>query len=344
MSEHTTFRPDGAFTVLRLDEPWTAFVLQLLDHLEAVLSGRRHPPGRPWRRYLLRRDALFPRAYAARSAAAAFRERHGEDMQRRVLAAVGTVRATVVHDQPLDPETVDAWVIALGNARRLYTVRGPSVVGHAITALQDAIVHGGMNAAACGRRSSSAQAQPEPDEPSFNDVPAAIATEPSRPSRTGRLWRPVLVGTLTVLVAVLAYGARIYGNPGDSDQVLVDRFAYWLGEPEPGEIVAFTAPAGWGEPSARLFGRVIATRGQAVDCCDPEHRVLVNGTPLHQPYQPDPTLEPVRRVVVPDGYVWIVDDAAHSGLIPNTAILGKARVVLFPLDHLQLVDHSTPQG
>jgi signal peptidase I len=338
VSEHITFRPEGTQTVLRLDEPWTAFVLDMLDQLEAVLNGQRHEPGRPWRRYPSP-DVLFPNAYTGRSAAASFRQRYLEGMRRRVLEAVGTVRSTIAHDQPLSPDIVDAWVIALGHARTLAVDSG-SPFARSLSFLQDAIVHGGMNAPVCTCRPPTDDAL---DDQSYNEAFADTVFQPSDRSRGGRLWRPVLVGALTVLIAMLAYGVRVYGDPSDHDRVLVDKLAYWVGDPEPGEIVAFTAPARWDNASTRLFGRVVATSGQVVDCCDPENRLLVNGTPLHEPYRPDAAQALVKQLVVPTGYVWITVDAAHSGLVPVTAILGKARAILYPTDHLAFVDHSNPQ-
>src|SRR4051794_27192495 len=95
------------------------------------------------------------------------------------------------------------------------------------------------------------------------------------------------------------------------DRVLVNKVPYWLGEPEPGDIVVFKGPDTWtpevsvAEPSnwfsaaflwlGRTVGvappseddfvkRVIATGGQTVQCCDDQGRVMVDGRPLDEPY------------------------------------------------------------
>ena len=98
---------------------------------------------------------------------------------------------------------------------------------------------------------------------------------------------------------------------GPGDRVLVNKVPYWLGEPEPGDVVVFKGPDTWtpevtvAEPGNWFTGsmlwlgrtvgvappseddyvkRVIAVGGQTVECCDVEGRVTVDGEPLDEPY------------------------------------------------------------
>ncbi len=122
------------------------------------------------------------------------------------------------------------------------------------------------------------------------------------------------------------------------DRVLVNKVPYWLGEPEPGDIVVFKGPDTWTpevtvtEPGNWFSGallwlgrtvgvappseddfvkRVIATEGQTVQCCDPEGRVTVDGEPLDEPYIHEDTPLESRAfgpVTVPEGRLWVMGD------------------------------------
>ncbi|MGY1838406.1 MULTISPECIES: signal peptidase I [unclassified Modestobacter] len=100
--------------------------------------------------------------------------------------------------------------------------------------------------------------------------------------------------------------------------------------------------------------RVIATGGQEVACCDPEGRVTVDGEPLDEPYiyQDNPiesrTFSPV---VVPEGRLWVMgdhrsasaDSVEHSndkyaGTIAVDDVIGKAALIVWPLDRFGLID------
>jgi signal peptidase I len=122
------------------------------------------------------------------------------------------------------------------------------------------------------------------------------------------------------------------------DRVLVNKVPYWLGEPEPGEIVVFKGPDTWSPevtvaapgnwftgallwlgravgvapPSEDDFvKRVIAVGGQTVQCCDAEGRVTVDGQPLDEPYIFENTPIESRAfgpVTVPEGRLWVMGD------------------------------------
>jgi len=105
----------------------------------------------------------------------------------------------------------------------------------------------------------------------------------------------------------------LHGCTGcENDRVLVDKVTYRFGDVEPGEVVVFRGPEAWTSNEFRsdkstnpvagfvqnigsLLGiapanerdfvkRVIALPGQTVMCCDEQHRVVVDGTPLDEPY------------------------------------------------------------
>ncbi|MGY1857377.1 signal peptidase I [Modestobacter sp. SYSU DS0290] len=111
--------------------------------------------------------------------------------------------------------------------------------------------------------------------------------------------------------------------------------------------------------------RVIATEGQTVECCDPEGRVLVDGQPLDEPYihqnSPLGTGTSAGReftpVTVPEGRLWVMgdhrsasaDSKAHmgdeyAGTIAVDDVIGKAALIVWPLDRFGLIDSPDIQA
>lgn len=163
------------------------------------------------------------------------------------------------------------------------------------------------------------------------------------------------------------------------DRVLVDKLTPWFGaEPHRGDVVVFKDPGGWlqGEPPPKkdpvvvkqvkqfftfigllpasseqdLIKRVIAVGGDTVQCCDAQGRILVNGTPLDEPYlypgNPPSMMKFTEHV--PPGRLWVMgdhrSDSADSryhtdkpggGTIPESLVVGRAFVIGWPLGHWQ---------
>lgn len=168
----------------------------------------------------------------------------------------------------------------------------------------------------------------------------------------------------------------LHGCPGcQGDRVLVNKLTYRFHDPRPGDVVVFRGPESWA-PEVRIEGpsnilqrgvraigqvigiaqpnekdfikRVIAVGGQTVQCCDAQGRVMVDGTPLDEPYiyldgQQDPKLAQFGPVTVPDGRLWVMgdhrnasaDSRAHIadsdlGTISVHDVIGKAFVIVWP--------------
>ncbi|PWK89146.1 signal peptidase I [Lentzea atacamensis] len=183
----------------------------------------------------------------------------------------------------------------------------------------------------------------------------------------------------------------LHGCTGcENDRVLVDKVAYRFGDVEAGEVVVFRGPEAWttndfrvapsANPVARavqnigsLLGiapanerdfvkRVIALPGQTVMCCDEQHRVVVDGKPLDEPYiywQPGTSSanhEPFAPVRVPEGRLFVMGDnrmnstdsrkqggGGVAGTIPIENVIGKARYIVFPKDRWSVVSDHNPQ-
>ncbi|WP_218181096.1 signal peptidase I [Actinosynnema pretiosum] len=205
----------------------------------------------------------------------------------------------------------------------------------------------------------------------------------------------VLIQTFLARVYVIpsqSMEQTLHGCTGcQNDRVLVDKLTYKFSDIEPGEVVVFRGPPSWGQNDfsssrsdnpvvsslqsvASLIGlappderdfvkRVIATGGQTVECCDDQHRLLVDGKPLDEPYiywQPGTSPEdhePFAPVTVPEGSLWVMGDnrtnstdsrkqggGGVNGAVPESEVIGKARVIVLPPSRWQGIGDHNPQA
>lgn len=95
--------------------------------------------------------------------------------------------------------------------------------------------------------------------------------------------------------------------------------------------------------------RIIGMPGDHVVCCDRQGRLMVNGTPVQEPYvmPGDKPSELTFDIVVPQGRLWVMgdhrsdsaDSRAHlgdpgGGTVRLTDVIGRAAVTYWPLSRL----------
>jgi signal peptidase I len=160
------------------------------------------------------------------------------------------------------------------------------------------------------------------------------------------------------------------------DRVLVNKIVYDVRQPERGEIVVFRGPDNWvpenaPDPNVGFFAklgrtvgdlvgvsqpgekdfikRVIGLPGDEVSCCDVNGNVLVNGTPLDEPYVHENSpadAPPVPRecrsrkfgpITVEPGQMWVMgdhrlvsQDSRCQGQVPIDNVIGRAFVIVWP--------------
>ncbi len=101
-----------------------------------------------------------------------------------------------------------------------------------------------------------------------------------------------------------------------------------------------------------LIKRVIGVGGDRVICCDKKGQLTINGAPVNEPYifsgnKPSDTN---FDVTVPKGFIWVMGDHRgasadsrfhtediHKGMVPLSAVEGRATFVVWPLKHLNFL-------
>jgi signal peptidase I len=180
----------------------------------------------------------------------------------------------------------------------------------------------------------------------------------------------VLVGTALVIALLLkTFLVQAFFIPSPSmvptlrpgDRILVNRLAYRFGDVQRGDVVVFTDPSATEDASVvkrvvtflveglgvtrpaddDFVKRVIGLPGDTIEIADGQ--VLVNGTPLHEPYlDRPPDTRSFGPVTVPAGDLFVLGDnrleSADSrfpppeglGFVPLDHVVGRASVIVWP--------------
>lgn len=225
---------------------------------------------------------------------------------------------------------------------------------------------------------------------SNDQVPATGAGDASSGRRRGGVWifirdiLLILVAALVVSFVIKTFFVRSFYIPSPSmvntldinDRVVVSLLTPGLVPLHRGDIVVFEDPGGWNpldevapkaespvtevlafiglaapEDNSHLIKRVIGLPGDQVACCSATGHLMVNGTPIAEPYinlqagatRADPF---AFSVTVPKGELWVMgdnrdvsaDSAYHyyhkdlSPFVPISDVTGKALVISWPID------------
>ncbi len=155
-----------------------------------------------------------------------------------------------------------------------------------------------------------------------------------------------LVYAIIVSVFALCYvyniirvnGTSMLNTLHDGDIAIVNKFFY---RPKDGDVVVIKKGQHLDEP---LIKRIIATEGQTLQINFSDGTVTVDGKVLDETYIRDPMWlrgDNTIPSVIPEGYTFVMgDNRNHSsdsrfrnvGLIDNNDIVGKAFLIVNPLD------------
>jgi len=126
----------------------------------------------------------------------------------------------------------------------------------------------------------------------------------------------------------------------DHDRLIVNKLAYEVGEPRPGDIVMLYYPV---NPEKMFVKRVIAKEGDTVRIVD--GRVYVNDQPLHDDYVAAEfrSHDDWGPQVVQQGYYFVMgdhrnnsSDSRHWGFVPKKYIVGKVKVRWWPIQDARI--------
>lgn len=122
--------------------------------------------------------------------------------------------------------------------------------------------------------------------------------------------------------------------------VLVNKLAYKFGPPQVGDIIVFPYPR---DPKEKYIKRVIGRPGDEVKVNN--GKVYVNEQPLEEPYIAAPPAY-TGTWNVPAGYLFVLGDNRNQssdshvwGYVALDQVVGKALVIYWPLDKMQVLEH-----
>ncbi len=136
-------------------------------------------------------------------------------------------------------------------------------------------------------------------------------------------------------------GSSMYPTLVNHERLLVNKFTYFINDPQKGEIIVFRYPK---DQSRDFIKRVIATAGDTVEMRSGS--VLVNGSRIEENYTwkedpKGPNMSDFRKSVVPEGHIFVLGDNRNNsedsrfadvGFVPLDLVKGKASLVFWPLD------------
>jgi signal peptidase I len=199
--------------------------------------------------------------------------------------------------------------------------------------------------------------EPEHDalpDPEWPEKPAPPVERPRRRIPWRRVTHEVASGIRTLLSAavyatfIVTFGfqvARVDGRSmsptlEDHDRLIVNKLAYELGDPQPGDIVMLYYPL---DPDKMFVKRVIAREGDTVEIVDGQ--VFVNDITLPDDnipveFRSHDNWGPAR---VQQGYCFVLgdhrnnsSDSRHWGQVPKKYIVGKVKVRWWPLQDARI--------
>jgi signal peptidase I len=148
------------------------------------------------------------------------------------------------------------------------------------------------------------------------------------PQVSGHSMEPQLRADEHVLINTLAYGLRV----GDGARPLIN-ISFW--PIAHGDVVAFVHSVG--DARAVYLKRVIGVPGDTIAI---DHGVVqVNGRAFDEPYVTSHDTTGMRATTVPAGAVFVLgdnrgesDDSRAFGAVPESAVIGRAALVVWPLN------------
>jgi signal peptidase I len=156
-------------------------------------------------------------------------------------------------------------------------------------------------------------------------------------------WFKTLGSAAVYATLIVTFGfqvARVEGQSmaptlTDQDRLIVNKFAYRVGEPSRGEIVMLRYPI---DPDKSFVKRIIAEEGDQIRIV--EGQVYVNDVPLSDDFVPEEYRDYASYgpEVIPEGYYYVMgdhrnnsSDSRHWGYVPKKYVIGKVQLRWWPI-------------
>ena len=171
-------------------------------------------------------------------------------------------------------------------------------------------------------------------------------------------WVKTLASAAVYATLIVTFGfqvARVEGQSmaptlEDQDRLIVNKLAYQLDDPKPGDIVMLYYPK---DPQKSFVKRVIAEPLDTVRMVD--GRVYVNEVLLPDDFIPEEyqSTDNLGPDLVPEGYYFVMgdhrnnsSDSRHWGMVPKKYILGRVQLRWWPFSHARFfnADELLPSG
>jgi signal peptidase I len=156
-------------------------------------------------------------------------------------------------------------------------------------------------------------------------------------------WLKTLASAAVYATLIVTFGfqvARVEGQSmaptlQDQDRLIVNKFAYRIGDPQIGDIVMLYYPS---RPEKSFVKRVIAAEGDQVKIVD--GRVYRNDVLMDDSFVPPEyrSHEDMAPRVIEEGYYFVMgdhrnnsSDSRHWGLVPKKYIIGRVQLRWWPV-------------
>ncbi|GAB3793870.1 signal peptidase I [Virgibacillus kimchii] len=161
-----------------------------------------------------------------------------------------------------------------------------------------------------------------------------------------------LIVRMFFFAPIVVEGPSMLPTLHDGDQMIVNKFAYNISEPERFDIVVFHASV-----QKDFIKRIIGLPGEHVEVRD--NILYIDGEEVEEPFLAeikervvpfqftnDFTLQqlPGEHEVIPEDHVFVMgDNRANStdsrsiGVVPTDEIVGKTNLIYWPLDRIQII-------
>ena len=145
-------------------------------------------------------------------------------------------------------------------------------------------------------------------------------------------------------------GTSMLDTLAENEIMLVNRLSYAFTTPKKGDIVICYYPDDYYEKTGKSYNtrvkRVAAVAGDTIEAHD--GTVYVNGVALDEPYLTERRIgsTEIKKQTVPEGCCYVLGDNRvvsidsrdkMVGAIPYTCVIGKVRMVAFPLNKLRWI-------